>query len=82
MPSPALVDAFHFYLDHQAEIVAEHDGRVVAIANGEVLGAYDDALVAITETEKTRPVGTFIVQKVSRGSADYTQTFHSQVAFS
>ena len=82
MPPRALVDAFRFYLDHQDEIVAEHNGKVVAIADGEVLGAYGDEMTAVTETEKRRPVGTFIVQKVSPGPDDCTQTFHSRVAFS
>ena len=73
---------FQFYLDHQDEMVAKYDGKFVVIKGGEVLGAYDDELTAVTETQKAHEIGTFLVQKVSKGAAAYTQTFHSRVAFS
>ena len=63
-------------------MVKDHDGKLVVIKDGVVLGVYDDELTAITETQKSHELGTFLVQKVSRGTADYTQTFHSRVVFS
>ena len=77
-----LKEEFQFYLDHQDEMVEKYDGKHVVIKNGQVLGAYDDELVAITETEKSEKIGTFLVQKVSKGGSAYTQTFHSRVVFS
>jgi hypothetical protein len=73
---------FAYYLDHQDEMVEKYDGKYIVIRDGEVLGAYDDELTAITETQKWHELGTFLVQKVSRGSSDYSQTFHSRVVFS
>ncbi len=73
---------FRFYLDHQDEMVKEYDGKFVVIKGAEVLGAYDDELMAVTETKKSHELGTFLVQMVSKGTSDYTQTFNSRVVFS
>ena len=81
MTSP-LEKEFQFYLDHQDEMVKEYDGKFIVIKGAEVLGAYDDELMAIAETKKSHELGTFLVQKVSKGTSDYTQTFHSRVVFS
>ena len=79
--SSSLRDAFRYYLDHQDELVKEYDGKFVVIKDAKVLGAYDDELTAIAETQKSHELGTFLVQKVSSGTADYTQSFHSRVVF-
>ena len=73
---------FKYYIDHQDEMVAKYNGKVIAIKDTVVLGAYDDELAAVTETRKSHELGTFLVQRVSPGSADISQTFHSRVAFS
>jgi len=80
MSSP-LQKEFQFYLDHQDEMVAKYEGRFIVIKGGEVLGAYDDELSAIGETQKSHELGTFLVQEVSKGTSAYTQTFHSRVVF-
>ena len=81
MSSPLQKD-FEFYLSHQNEMVEKYDGKFIVIKNGEVLGAYDDELVAVTTTQKSHELGTFLVQKVSQGDAAYSQTFHSRVVLS
>ena len=81
MSSP-LQTEFEFYLSHQDEMVRKYDGKYIVIKNGNVLGVYDDALSAVTETQNSHELGTFLVQKVSEGDAEYSQTFHSRVVFS
>ncbi len=73
---------FQHYIDHQDELVREYDGKFIVIKDGQILGAYDDELQAVAETQKTDELGTFLVQRVSRGTGDYTQTFSSRVVFS
>ncbi len=73
---------FRYYLDHQDEMVRQYDGKFVVIKDGKVIGDYDDELTAVTETQKTEELGTFLVQKVSPGTSAYSQTFHSRVVFS
>ena len=77
----ALKAEFDYYLAHQSDLVALYNGKFIVIKNGEVIGAYDDDLTAINETQKEHRLGTFLVQKVEPGDAAYTQTFHSRVAF-
>jgi Family of unknown function (DUF5678) len=72
---------FEFYLDHQDEMVEKYEGKYIVIKGEEVLSAYDNELAAITETQKSYPLGTFLVQLVTRGPDAYTQTFHSRVVF-
>lgn len=81
MKSP-LKKEFDYYLANQAELVKQYNGKYVVIKAQTVLGAYDTQIAAITETQKKHELGTFLVQKVEPGTAAYTQTFHSRVAFS
>ncbi len=76
-----LESEFAYYLAHQDEMVEQYDGKFIVIKDGKVLGSYDDELTAVTETQKSHKLGTFLVQKVSPGADDYTQMFHSRVAF-
>ena len=80
MASP-LEKEFQYYLKHQAELVAKHNGKFVVIKNQTVLGAYASELEALTETQKHHELGTFLIQKCEPGEASYTQTFHSRVVF-
>ena len=80
MESP-LKPEFDFYLANQTELVKKHEGKFAVIKGQQVIGVYDDQATAITETSKQHELGTFLVQKVERGTGAYTQTFHSRVAF-
>ena len=80
MSSP-LEKEFDFYLAHQTEMVEKYDGKYIVIKNSEVLGAFDDELTAVTETQKSHELGTFLVQRVSQGDSEYSQTFHSRAVF-
>lgn len=72
---------FKYYLAHQADFVKKYNGKFVVIKNRTVIGVYDDQATAVSETEKTEELGTFLIQKVEPGDEAYTQTFHSRVAF-
>ncbi len=79
--SAALMKEFEFYRAHQDDMVLKYDGKVVAIKNCEVLGAYDSYLDALKRTSERHEVGTFLLQKVSEGDADYSATYRSRVTF-
>ena len=79
--SSTLQKEFDFYLSHQDVLVEKYNGRVIVIKNGIVIGVYDSELDAINETQKAHPMGTFLVQSVSEGDSEYSQTFHSRVVF-
>ena len=77
--NPTLEMEFQYYLQHQDELVRQFDGRYIVIAGQRVVGDYATFAEAVTETQKTRPQGTFIVQRCSEGPKDYTFTYHSRV---
>ena len=73
---------FEYYLAHQDEFVRQYDGKVIVLKDTKVLGVYDDAVSAVTATQREHEIGTFLVQKVAAGSAFTSQTYHSRVVFS
>ncbi|OHB75886.1 MAG: hypothetical protein A2Z34_08420 [Planctomycetes bacterium RBG_16_59_8] len=77
-----LKDEFQYYLEHQSELVEKYNGKFIVITNGSVIGAYETEVEAIETTIKIHALGTFLVQRCEPGSAGYTQTYHSRVAFS
>jgi len=72
---------FSFYVQNQDALVKQYDGKFIVIKDCKVIGAYDNEMQAVTETNKIHDAGTFLVQKCEPGSESYTQTFHSRVAF-
>lgn len=80
-PSDILKPEFDYYRENQAELVARYDGRYVVIKGREVLGDYESLAKAVAATTQHHAIGTFLVQKVSPGTDDYTMTFHSRVTF-
>lgn len=71
---------FDFYIAHQAELVEKYRGKFLVIKDGQVIGDYDDQATAVLHTQKTHPLGTFLVQQALPGTAGYTQSFYSRVA--
>ena len=70
---------FEYYLAHQAEMVEKYDGRVIVLKNNQVIGDYATVPEAVHTTRKGHPMGTFLVQRVSEGSKDYTVKIGSGV---
>ena len=79
--SDPLMEAFHYYLKHQDELVELYDGKFLAIKGDAVIGVYDSDLEAIERTAEYEKFGTFIVQRCSAGARDYTQNYRSRVVF-
>jgi hypothetical protein len=80
MASP-LEQEFEYYIGHQDELVAKYSGKFIVIKDKTVIGAYGSEIEAIAAATTKHPLGTFLVQKCEPGSAGYTQTYHSRVAF-
>ena len=76
MPSP-LTEAFKYYVAHQDELVEKYDGKVIAIKDCAVVGAFDSYGEAIEWADQRYEPGTCALQKVSAGPKDYTITLHT-----
>ncbi len=79
MTTDDLKKEFHYYLEHQDELVAQHDGMVIAIVDENVIGVFENEAEAVREMQKKFELGTFLIQRVSEGNEAYTLTLHSRI---
>ena len=77
----ALEKEFDYYLQNQEELVNKYNGKHIVIKDCKVIGFYNSDIEAVEETAKNHELGTFLVQLCSPGNENYTQTYHSRVAF-
>jgi hypothetical protein len=66
-----------YFKANQAEWVKKHNGKVLVIQGGVLLGVYVTALQAYLETQKVHPVGTFMIQPCEPGPSAYSVTIAS-----
>jgi hypothetical protein len=74
-----LVSEFRYYLAHQDELVARYNGKVLAIENHTVIGAYDSEAEAVDETAKSHELGNFYRAALRAGTDAYTRVVHSPI---
>lgn len=72
---------FDYYLKNQSDLVEKYNGKYIVIVGEKVVGVYDSDADALIESQKKYELGTFLIQKCTPGTNDYTQTFHTRVAF-
>lgn len=72
---------FKYYLDNQEKLVEKYNGKYLVIVKNEVVGVYDDKIVAYESSKDKYELGTFLIQLCTPGKGAYTQTFHSRVSF-
>lgn len=76
-----LTKELNYYIENQDELVAKYSGKVLAIKGLTVIGVYDDDFEAVEQTSKDHELGTFLVQRCGEGTENYSQTYHTRVAF-
>ena len=64
MKKPSLKD-YEFFLEIQAELAREHDGKFVAIKDKKVLGIFEDYLDAANAVYVEHEYGTVLMQTIS-----------------
>ena len=72
---------FQYYLDNQNDLVKKYNGRFIVIVGDNVVGDYDNHEQALYNSMSKYELGTFLIQKCTKGTEAYTQTFHSRVTF-
>lgn len=64
MKKPSLKD-YEYFLEIQAELAQEHDGKFVAIKDKKVLGIFEDYLEAANAVYVEHERGTVLMQTIS-----------------
>ena len=72
---------FEYYQQNQKKFVEKYNGRFIVIHGESVIGDYGSELEAYNESKKKYEVGTFLIQRVSPGTDNYSQSYHSRVTF-
>lgn len=72
---------FEYYLRNQDDLVQKYNNKHIVIIGEKVVGVYNTDAEALLDSESKYQLGTFLIQKCTPGKDDYTQTFHTRVAF-
>lgn len=73
---------FKYYIDNQAKLVKEYNGKYIVIVGNDVVGDYDNEIQAYNKSVQKYTLGTFLIQLCKPGKDSYTQAFHSSAIFS
>ena len=74
-----LEQEFRYYIQNQAKLSAEFDGKVLVIKNQKVIGVYDSKGEALKKTVVDHELGSFLIQACSSDPNSVVNTFHSRV---
>ncbi len=71
---------YQYFLKHKDVLLKTHEGKFIVIVGNGVIGSYASREEALKEASSTHDIGTFLIQKVSRGEDDVIQRFSSRVS--
>lgn len=70
---------YQYFLKHKDSLLKEYEGKFVVIIGDKVVDSYSSREEALKKTSSRYDIGTFLIQKVSRGEDDIIQRFSSRV---
>jgi hypothetical protein len=66
------------YIRRQNSLVAEYNGKIIALKDGEALGVYPTKTDALEDMQRRRFMpGEFMIIKCTPGDEEYTARFHT-----
>lgn len=68
-----------FYKEHIRDLTVQYLGKYIVIVGEEVTGAYDDQASAYSAAIKEYPLGTFLIQEITKDPNQAIQRFTSLV---
>jgi hypothetical protein len=69
------------YIAHQKEFVREYNGKIIALKDGEVQGAYPTITEALEDMASQFAPGEFMIIKCTPGDEEYVKKIRQQVTF-
>jgi hypothetical protein len=73
----ALKKNLEWYITHQKDLAAKYNGKILLIANQELVKVFDDIGTAYAEALKAYAPGTFTLQPCSPDPDSYTLMLYS-----
>ena len=74
-----LEDEFRYYIENQAQLSEQYEGKALVIKDQKVIGAYDSKGEALKKTVVDHELGSFLIQACSSDPNSVVNTFHSRV---
>ena len=74
-----LEDEFCYYIENQAQLSEQYEGKVLVIKDQKVIGVYDSKGEALKKTVVDHELGSFLIQACSSDPNSVVNTFHSRV---
>ena len=71
---------YKYFLMHKDALLKKHEGKFIVIIGDKVVGSHPSREVALKDASDKYDMGTFLIQKVSRGEEDIIQRFSSRVS--
>jgi hypothetical protein len=66
---------------NQKELVKKYEGKVLVIKDNQIVGSFNNEEDAYFDSISKYELGSFMIQKCTKGSEAYTQHFSSRVIF-
>jgi fibrillarin-like rRNA methylase len=70
---------YEYFIQNMESFYKQHGRKFLVIKNKNVLGAYESFNMALDETLKTEPVGTFIIQECFKTKEESVNHFQGNV---
>ena len=70
---------YQYFLKHKDALLKEYEGKFVVIIGEKIVDSYSSREEALREASAKYDIGTFLIQKISRGEDDVIQRFSSRV---
>ena len=72
-----LLKEYQWYLEHQEELARIYEGKILIIANEEVVSTFDNEQDAYCFAKNKHGLGNFLIQPCFKSKEIYTQTYYS-----
>lgn len=70
-------EELNYFIENQDELVKRYPGKVLVLVGRQVVEAYDSMAEAYVGAQKSRPLGTFMLQQCVPGEEAYTSYISS-----
>ena len=77
----ALEKEYNYFLKNKDSLLKNYEGKFIVIVGEKIVENFDTQEEALREASKKYELGSFLIQKVSKGKEDIEQRFFSMVYF-
>lgn len=77
----SLEKEYNYFLKNKESLLKKYENKFIVIVGEDIIESFDSQDDALREASKKYSLGSFLIQKVSKGEEDVSQKFFSMVYF-